>query len=131
MKLRLMGTSDECAEVVAVLRAGLDVREVSGDYPNRGDSTLVRVYVDAVPRPATAVVGQLLTAASPEPPPGSIVRGIDALIWERGGYGGTSPSWFRVGDDGQTYGVPESWPTVAGTYGPVYLDHIEDSVVTT
>lgn len=130
MKFRIMGTSDECGAAVAVLRAALDVREVSSPYPNRGDSTLVRVYVDAVPRPPTAVVGQVLTAASPEPPPGSIVRGVDALIWERGGYGGTEPSWFKVDDDGKTFGEPEPWVTVAGKHGPVFLDHIEEGTVT-
>ncbi len=52
MKARLMGTPGEVPAVVELLRAhpDLDVREVSGTYANRGDSVLVRVYVDlAVP----------------------------------------------------------------------------------
>lgn len=131
MKLRLTGTVDECAVVLAALRSTLDVREVSDCYPNRGDSTLVRVYVDAVPVSGTAslAVGQVLTASSPEPGGGSIVRGIDMLIWERDG-DGTGPSWFRIDDDGTAFGDPESWTKVAGNYGPVFLDHLGDDRVT-
>lgn len=87
MKLRLMGTQDECDAMVTALKNALDVREVSGWYSNRGpDTVLGRLYVDAVPAAPALTVGQVLTAAHPEPPPSSIVRGIDALIWERGGY---------------------------------------------
>ena len=48
MKVRLMGTSGECVALVELLREHehIDVREVSGDYRNRGDSCLVRVYLD-------------------------------------------------------------------------------------
>lgn len=49
MKIRLMGTPDECAAAVDALRAAFDLHEVSGFYPNRGDSKLGRVYVDGVP----------------------------------------------------------------------------------
>jgi hypothetical protein len=44
-----MGTPAECAALVAVLRDRTEVREVSGVYPKRGDSHLVRVYVDLNP----------------------------------------------------------------------------------
>lgn len=49
MKIRLMGTGEECATAVTALRAapGLTVLEVSTAYPNRGDSGLVRVYIEA------------------------------------------------------------------------------------
>ncbi len=47
MKIRLHGTGAECAAAVARLRGVLDVRSVSVPYPDRGDSVLVRVYVDA------------------------------------------------------------------------------------
>lgn len=49
MQIRLMGTADECAETVMVLRGSrdLDVVEVSEPQPNRGHSAQVRVYVEA------------------------------------------------------------------------------------
>jgi hypothetical protein len=123
MKIRLMGTRAECDAAAAALKNAFDVREVSGWHPNRGpDTVLGRLYVDAVP------AEPVLTAAHPEPP-SSIVRGVDALIWERGGYGGTEPSWFKVDDDGKTFGDPESWATVAGKHGPVFLDYIEEGTV--
>jgi hypothetical protein len=50
VKIRLSGTRGEIAEVMPALQAALDVREISDFYPNRGSSTLGRVYVDAVPR---------------------------------------------------------------------------------
>lgn len=48
MKIRIMGTQSETDAAVRTLRIAFEVREVSGWYPNRGDSTLGRVYVDAV-----------------------------------------------------------------------------------
>ncbi len=49
MKIRLMGTPDECAAAVEVIRSSgrFNVVETSPAYPNRGDSQLVRVYVEA------------------------------------------------------------------------------------
>jgi hypothetical protein len=52
VKIRLSGTRSEIAEVMPALEAALDVREISDFYPNRGSSTLGRVYVDAVARTA-------------------------------------------------------------------------------
>lgn len=52
MKIRLMGTRAECDAAVAALRApgsGFDVLEVSPPAANRGDSKLVRVYVETGP----------------------------------------------------------------------------------
>jgi hypothetical protein len=49
MKLRLQGTPAECARVCFLLRYGppdLEVVEVSQPYANRGDSRLVRVYLE-------------------------------------------------------------------------------------
>jgi hypothetical protein len=48
VKIRLMGTPGECAAGVEVIRVSgrFDVVDVSGSYPNRGDSQLVRVYVE-------------------------------------------------------------------------------------
>jgi hypothetical protein len=49
MKLRLHGTPAECARVCFLLRYGppdLEVVEVSQPYANRGDSRLVRVYLE-------------------------------------------------------------------------------------
>jgi hypothetical protein len=50
MKLRLQGTEAECAKLAFLLRYGppdLEVVEVNGPYPNRGDSQQVRVYLEA------------------------------------------------------------------------------------
>jgi hypothetical protein len=50
MKLRLTGTEAECARVTFLLRYGppaLEITEISQPYPNRGDSTQVRVYLEA------------------------------------------------------------------------------------
>jgi hypothetical protein len=49
MKLRLMGTEDECARVAFLLRFGppeLEVLQVDGPSPNRGDSRRVRAYLE-------------------------------------------------------------------------------------
>lgn len=53
MRMRLTGTADECAAAVEVLRVVLDVREVSGFYPNRVTRTLGRVYLDVEPSPSS------------------------------------------------------------------------------
>ena len=47
MKIRIMGTEDECREVAERLAGIVEVLEVGGPYPNRGASQLVRVYVEA------------------------------------------------------------------------------------
>lgn len=47
MKIRIMGTPRECDDAVKVLRLGFAVLEVSSFRPNRGDSRLGRVYVEA------------------------------------------------------------------------------------
>lgn len=49
MKIRVMGTEDECRAVADRLPEIVDVLEVSAPFPNRGASKLVRVYVEAVP----------------------------------------------------------------------------------
>lgn len=41
-----MATADEAAELVERLRQVVTVVEVSEPYANRGESTLVRVYVE-------------------------------------------------------------------------------------
>jgi hypothetical protein len=49
MKLRIMGTEAECARLAFLLRFGpanLEVLQVDGPYPNRGDSKQVRVYLE-------------------------------------------------------------------------------------
>jgi hypothetical protein len=58
MKIRLMGLPAETDQAVSALRdaRGLDVTEVSGPYPNRGDTRLVRVYIEAQLRPGSGTV---------------------------------------------------------------------------
>jgi hypothetical protein len=48
MKIRLMGLYEEIAQALNALNAipGLDLLEINGPYPNRGASSLVRVYVE-------------------------------------------------------------------------------------
>jgi hypothetical protein len=53
MKIRLMGTEDECRELAGRLPAIVDVLEVSEPRANRGDSCLVRVYIETRPYPGT------------------------------------------------------------------------------
>jgi hypothetical protein len=51
MKIRIMGLPAEVTyAITALLDAdSLDVTEVSAPYPNRGDSRMVRVYLEAQP----------------------------------------------------------------------------------
>jgi hypothetical protein len=46
MKLRLEGTPAECEQAAALLGQAFTVVSVSDPYPNRGQSRLVRVYVE-------------------------------------------------------------------------------------
>ena len=46
MKLRLHGTAAECAEAARRLAQVFQVVAVSPPYPDRGPSSLVRVYVE-------------------------------------------------------------------------------------
>lgn len=48
MKIRIMGTSKEVQQLAELLPAIMKVSSVSGEYPNRGYSNEVRVYVDGV-----------------------------------------------------------------------------------
>jgi len=49
MKIRLSGLPAEVGQAVSALSDAdtLDVIEVSSPYPNRGDSRMVRVYIEA------------------------------------------------------------------------------------
>jgi hypothetical protein len=49
MKIRIMGLPAEVAQAVKAFTDAdsLDVIEVSDPYPNRGDSRMVRVYIEA------------------------------------------------------------------------------------
>ncbi len=48
MKIRITGLYEEIAQALNALNAvpGLDVLEISGPYPNRGASRLVRIYAE-------------------------------------------------------------------------------------
>jgi hypothetical protein len=46
MKLRAHGTPEECRQVVEGLTGICRVVSVSDPYPDRGESVLVRVYLD-------------------------------------------------------------------------------------
>lgn len=47
VKIRLEGTSTEVQSAVKMLGSGFDLLSVSGEYPNRGRSKYVRIYIDA------------------------------------------------------------------------------------
>lgn len=51
VRIRLMGTEDECRQLAALLPEIADVLEISEPYANRGTSKLVRIYADAQARP--------------------------------------------------------------------------------
>ena len=51
MKIRLHGTEDECRETAELLETVLVIQSVSEPCPDRGRSVLVRVYIEAIPRP--------------------------------------------------------------------------------
>lgn len=55
MKVRIMGTLEECDKIVSVLILGMkaypdamEIRSISDWYPNRGKSKEGRVYVEIV-----------------------------------------------------------------------------------
>ena len=49
MKIRLMGLPAEVDQAVTVIRDAkiFDIAQVDGPYPNRGDSRMVRLYIEA------------------------------------------------------------------------------------
>ena len=52
MKIRLMGTEDECRQVAGRLASIVEVLEVSEPRANRGASKMVRVYVECRVEPS-------------------------------------------------------------------------------
>jgi hypothetical protein len=52
VKIRIMGLPAEVTTIIQALSdtGAVDLIEVSGPYPNRGDSRMVRVYIEAQPR---------------------------------------------------------------------------------
>lgn len=46
MKIRVMGLPPEVNEAVKVIGEVFDVIQVDGPYPNRGNSRMVRVYIE-------------------------------------------------------------------------------------
>jgi hypothetical protein len=57
MRVRVTGTRDETAAAVDALAEVLEVREVSGFYPNRSRSVLGRVYLSVLGRVYLDVAG--------------------------------------------------------------------------
>ena len=49
MKIRLMGLPSEVDQAVIMIRDAkiFDVVQLDGPYPNRGNSRLVRIYIEA------------------------------------------------------------------------------------
>ncbi len=58
MNIRIMGLPAEIEQTLQALRQTrtLDVIQVDGPYPNRGDSRLVRVYIQAQLHPDSGAV---------------------------------------------------------------------------
>jgi len=51
MKIRLTGLPAEIGQAIKAVRdiPDLDVIQADGPYPNRGDSRMVRIYIEARP----------------------------------------------------------------------------------
>jgi hypothetical protein len=64
MKIRLHGTEEECREVAERLAGMVDVLAVSAPYPDRGQSCLVRVYVEVRLAPPVRVASTTAPARS-------------------------------------------------------------------
>jgi hypothetical protein len=62
VKIRLHGTEDECREVAERLAGMVDVLAVSAPYPDRGQSRLVRVYVEVRLAPPVQVTSTTVPA---------------------------------------------------------------------
>lgn len=77
MRIRVEGTETEVAAAVAVIATVIQVQEASGFYPNRGASTLGRVYLTAVPptTPAGPVQATADRTDAPRTPRVPRVRG--------------------------------------------------------
>jgi hypothetical protein len=58
VKIRLTGTREECAAAADALFEVFTVQELSDFYPNRGTSSLGRVYLDADPALAASGGGE-------------------------------------------------------------------------
>jgi hypothetical protein len=58
VKIRLHVSRDGLASALSALTVGFEVREVSRACPDRPPSPLVRVYVDAEPRPRAWTEGE-------------------------------------------------------------------------
>ncbi len=58
MKIRLMGLPAEVTPIVKALQQteALDVIQVDGPYPNRGDSRMIRIYIEARLHPDNGTV---------------------------------------------------------------------------
>ena len=58
MKIRLMGLPAEVGRAVGIIcdAKAFDIIQVDGPYPNRGDSRLVRIYLEAQLRPDSGTV---------------------------------------------------------------------------
>ena len=58
MKIRLMGLPAEVDQAVIIIYDAkvFDVVQVDGPYPNRGDSRLVRLYIEAQLPPDSGAV---------------------------------------------------------------------------
>jgi hypothetical protein len=71
VKIRIMGTEDECREAVARLAAIFDLLSADGPYANRGGSRLVRVYAEVrLDLPARHAPSAAHPASHRELPPG-------------------------------------------------------------
>ena len=56
MKIRIMGLPAEVTPALQAIHETLDVIQVDGPYPNRGDSRMVRVYIEVQLHPDSGVV---------------------------------------------------------------------------
>ena len=78
MEIRLRGTAGECARAAALLPEIFEVVDVSPPYANRGESKLVRVFVEIRLDPPPEPLNVTCTVQPPRPrrrralPPGDM-----------------------------------------------------------
>jgi hypothetical protein len=66
-------------------------------------------------------LGDILTAADPEPPRGTVVRDDCGILWQNDGPRYRPACWTQV--DAEVHD-PETWRKIAGNYGPVTVTHV-------
>jgi hypothetical protein len=135
VKIRLLGTAEECDQAARVLTAVLDVVTVSEPYPDRGRSRLGRIYVEVrltlnAPRPHRASVEQrdVLGSRSTAPTESCPAPNLPAAAWHAGAPARGAPGWRPVPSAWDLPGVPIEAPRPIGNHWLLRLIAAEERV---